>query len=252
MSGGYENKAADLEDDGSNFGRRNSDKSTLSHRSTANSEMKKKVTDEIILSEFGGAAMESTNPRLMRMNSGDKKSFSFMIAKPIVNARETISEFAIKHAKIVSRVALLIFVILYWIYFGFAVSYEWNRGCCSWCSGVRLLIIITGLTVFGLAYGYAFKPLLGDIVYRRCMKPLNNIWDSYNILRWYVIYLVLLSYENIYKCSISINIEIVMLSASICLLNSNVSKCNFCCYIRITPKIALVILKVLTKHIFTI
>lgn len=91
-----------------------------------------------------------------------------------------------QHEYIVRRAVIVILNACVLAYLITAVMFSSAQGDCDleWCDGLGMFIILIALLYLGLLYYHIIKKRLGQLVYRRIMKPVSKWWNRLMTYRY--------------------------------------------------------------------
>jgi pyrimidine nucleoside transport protein len=101
----------------------------------------------------------------------------------IGNALETFwkgtGEFFSQRSAAAHSVIYILLAVLYNAYFVASVYYSIHNGIpMDWCDGVGFLIVLTGITFFGLFYFQVVKKFWGEPIHQNVLKPIGNAFEK--------------------------------------------------------------------------
>lgn len=122
----------------------------------------------------------------------DDNHHANIVNRIVIQSRRYVFRSLKTHKTTATRVFLLALFVLYFVYFGFAISYGWNSTY-SYCDGVKFLFILTVLVASGLIYFQIIKRFFGEVLTKEFINPLTEViselWE-----RWFVRWQVLMSF----------------------------------------------------------
>lgn len=142
--------------------------------------------------------------------------------------RDLLDEALSTHRPRLKIVATVVAFVVYHVYLGFAINYDWDRSP-DWCYGCRLLVVLTCITYVAVLYYKVVKPYYADTIAIK-LKPVSEFVDEVyhqKVTQWVLAVLIPAALVTFYILDTSHNRQrLVSLSgiASILLLGFIFSK----------------------------
>ncbi|GAB6028853.1 hypothetical protein CHUAL_004655 [Chamberlinius hualienensis] len=168
----------------------------MENRGFTNDEIKEKNYEQFELETRTDDTLKTLNDsnRSSRQDEDELDlSEADRVTKAVVQGRTWLYRQMVDHKKWVTRLILTALFVVYWVYFGFAVAYDWDKAP-GYCDGVKFLFILTVITSFFLIYFQIIKRFFGKFLYKKVLKPLSNVWDKLWNFQWFrwAVYIVLI------------------------------------------------------------